>query len=202
MRLTAYRRWRNTAGGTGGGKKKGWRKRWGRAIETSEETSRKGCRKKKTDSNPARLRERERKRVRGSRKTVKRVNYVSWEFAFTTEIPQVQHGKQGEGLFRASLLFVMPASIWGQSAGFAVSTLTCEVEGEEDEEEEGEEEEQNLSGGEQKPCCTSVPSLVFWPLSLFNLNPFERLYWQDKITLTLPRLKCISPTFWLDGRRK
>ena len=55
----------------------------------------------------------------------------------------MQHGKQGERLFQALLLFVMPASISGQSEGFAVSTLTCEVGGEE------EEEEASLSRGEK-----------------------------------------------------
>lgn len=34
---------------------------------------------------------------------------------FTTEIPPVQHGKQGKRLFQALLLFVMPASISGQN---------------------------------------------------------------------------------------
>lgn len=60
-----------------------------------------------------------------------------------------------------------------------------------------EEEGRSLSQGEYNDPNAPVCPFLFFP-SLFNLNPFKRLYWQDKIALTLPRLKCIAASFWLD----
>lgn len=67
--------------------------------------------RRETDSNPAKLTERGKWKDRD----VGKLFDPTLGICFTTEIPPVQHGKQGERLFKALLLFVMPASISGQN---------------------------------------------------------------------------------------
>lgn len=96
----------------------GGKKKMARSSKRGSEGDVKERHQKEIDSNPAKLTQRERgKQTDGE---VGKLFDPTLGIRFTAEIPPVQHGKRGESLFQALLLFVMPGSISGQSEAFAV----------------------------------------------------------------------------------